>query len=98
MRVDTSKQLMFNFEKLEVWQRAVDFADLVYATTRGFPREELFGLAMQMRRAAVCSVFEFSGGKFAVLARRLRQIYRVRYRLTLRGDLTERYRKAARIS
>jgi four helix bundle protein len=44
---------MFNFEKLETWQRAVDFADLVYATTRGFPREELFGLAMQMQRAAV---------------------------------------------
>jgi four helix bundle protein len=44
---------MFNFEKLEAWQRAVDFADLVYATTRGFPREEVFGLAMQMRRAAV---------------------------------------------
>ena len=44
---------MFNFEKLEAWQRAVDFADRVYATTRGFPREELFGLAMQMRRAAV---------------------------------------------
>ena len=44
---------MFNFEKLEAWQRAVDFADLVYATTRAFPREELFGLALQMRRAAV---------------------------------------------
>jgi four helix bundle protein len=44
---------MFNFEKLEAWQRAVDFVDLVYATTRGFPREEVFGLAMQMRRAAV---------------------------------------------
>ena len=44
---------MFNFEKLEAWHRAIDFADLVYATTRGFPRDELFGLAMQMRRAAV---------------------------------------------
>jgi four helix bundle protein len=44
---------MFNFEKLEARRRAVDFADLVYATTRGFPRDELFGLSMQMRRAAV---------------------------------------------
>ena len=44
---------MFNFEKLDAWHRAIDFADLVYAKTRGFPRNEIFGLAMQMRRAAV---------------------------------------------
>ena len=44
---------MFNFEKLEVWQKAVDFADLVYSSTRTFPSDERFGLANQMRRAAV---------------------------------------------
>ena len=44
---------MFNFEKLEVWQKAIEFADLVYATTRKFPSEERFGLTNQMRRAAV---------------------------------------------
>jgi four helix bundle protein len=44
---------MFNFEKLESWQRAVDFADLIYSSTRDFPRDEIFGLTMQMRRAAV---------------------------------------------
>ena len=44
---------MFNFEKLEVWQKAVDFADLVYTDTRTFPSDERFGLTNQMRRAAV---------------------------------------------
>lgn len=44
---------MFNFEKLETWQRAVEFADLVYAQTRSFPADERFGLTNQMRRAAV---------------------------------------------
>ena len=44
---------MFNFEKLEVWQKAIDFADFVYNTTRGFPNDERFGLTNQMRRAAV---------------------------------------------
>jgi len=44
---------MFNFEKLDVWQKAIDFADLVYSLTRRFPDEERFGLTSQMRRAAV---------------------------------------------
>jgi four helix bundle protein len=44
---------MFNFEKLEVWQEAIDFADTVYTITRTFPETEKFGLTNQMRRAAV---------------------------------------------
>jgi four helix bundle protein len=44
---------MFNFEKLDVWQKAIDFVDLVYNETRGFPAEERFGLTNQFRRAAV---------------------------------------------
>ena len=44
---------MFNFEKLDVWQRAIDFADLIYYETRAFPAEERFGLTNQLRRAAV---------------------------------------------
>jgi len=44
---------MFNFEKLDVWQKAIVFADFIYSETRAFPNEERFGLANQMRRAAV---------------------------------------------
>jgi four helix bundle protein len=44
---------MFNFEKLEVWHEAIEFADLVYHLTTRFPNEERFGLTNQMRRAAV---------------------------------------------
>ena len=44
---------MFNFEKLDVWQEAIQFADLVYEVTGNFPSEERFGLTNQMRRAAV---------------------------------------------
>jgi four helix bundle protein len=44
---------MFNFEKLGVWQKAIDFADTVYSATRHFPVEERFGLTNQMRREAV---------------------------------------------
>jgi len=44
---------MFSFERLEVWQKAIDFGDLVYKVTRTFTDDERFGLTSQMRRAAV---------------------------------------------
>ena len=44
---------MFNFEKLEVWNEAIAFADVVYTITRAFPDDERFGLTSQMHRAAV---------------------------------------------
>ena len=44
---------MFNFEKLEVWHKAIDFADSIYSVTRTYPGDERFGLTNQMRRAAV---------------------------------------------
>jgi four helix bundle protein len=44
---------MFNFEKLDVWQEAIQFADLIYKLTATFPERERFGLTNQMRRAAV---------------------------------------------
>jgi four helix bundle protein len=44
---------MFNFEKLELWRKAIDFADFIYTETRTFPDSERFGLTSQMRRAAV---------------------------------------------
>ena len=44
---------MFRFERLEVWQKAVGFADRVYAVTRDSPDAERLGLTSQMRRAAV---------------------------------------------
>jgi len=44
---------MFGFERLDVWKKSIDFADLVYRVTRAFPDDERFGLTSQMRRAAV---------------------------------------------
>ena len=40
-------------EKLEVWNRAVEFVVTIYKGTSEFPKEEKFGLTSQIRRAAV---------------------------------------------
>ncbi|CAN5376527.1 four helix bundle protein [soil metagenome] len=41
----------FNFEKLNVWKLAVEFADEVHIMTRKFPKEEMYSLSSQVRRA-----------------------------------------------
>ncbi|WP_374349277.1 four helix bundle protein [Chitinimonas sp.] len=38
---------------LRVWQSAMQLVEQIYRLTDTFPREELFGLSSQMRRAAV---------------------------------------------
>jgi len=43
---------MYRFEKLEVWQKAMDFCELVYQKTKQFPKSEIYGLTSQFRRAA----------------------------------------------
>ena len=53
MTSDESGIGMFRFEKLDVWKKAVEYADIVYSVTRTFPAEERFGLTTQLRRSAV---------------------------------------------
>lgn len=42
-----------SFSDLLVWRRAHEFVLDVYKLTAGFPKQEMFGLTSQMRRAAV---------------------------------------------
>lgn len=41
-----------DYRDLEVWQRSMNLAELAYRLTKTFPREEMFGLTSQIRRAA----------------------------------------------
>lgn len=42
----------FKFEKLDVWQKAIDLSFDIHKLTREFPREELYILTSQIKRAA----------------------------------------------
>jgi|SRR5580693_7774597 four helix bundle protein len=41
------------YTDLQVWQAAMDLAEDVYRITKNFPKEETYGLTIQLRRAAV---------------------------------------------
>jgi four helix bundle protein len=42
-----------SFRDLLVWQRSIQLTVAVYKLSKGFPKEELFGLISQIRRSAV---------------------------------------------
>ena len=44
--------MAFKFEKLLVWQKALDLSALVNDVTQKFPKEELYILSSQIKRAA----------------------------------------------
>jgi four helix bundle protein len=44
---------MRNYRDLEVWKHSHKLTLELYKASRGFPKEELFGLTSQLRRAAI---------------------------------------------
>ncbi|HEX7847554.1 MAG TPA: four helix bundle protein [Chitinophagaceae bacterium] len=44
--------MAFKFEKLIVWQKAVELSDVVNQVTKTFPKDEIYILASQIKRAA----------------------------------------------
>lgn len=56
---------MFRFESLEIWKLAIEYANKLYEVAKKFPKEELFALGDQLKRAAVSisnNIAEGSGG------------------------------------
>jgi four helix bundle protein len=41
------------YADLIAWQKAMNLIERVYRLTKGFPKEELYGLSSQLRRSAV---------------------------------------------
>jgi four helix bundle protein len=52
-----------SYRDLRVWQQAMELVVGIYAETRGFPKDELYGLTAQMRRAAVSIPSNIAEGK-----------------------------------
>ncbi len=52
-----------SYQDAEVWQRAMDLAESCYRMTRSFPKDELYGMTAQVRRAAVAIPATIAEGK-----------------------------------
>ena len=76
--------LFENFDKLLVWQRAHSLVLKIYEVTNSFPKEEIWGLTSQIRRAAVSVPSNIVEGK----ARGSRKDFK-RFLLVARGSLEE---------
>jgi four helix bundle protein len=50
---DSGRKQVRNYRDLTVWQKGMEVVELVYTATREWPKEELYGLTNQVRRAAV---------------------------------------------
>jgi four helix bundle protein len=52
-----------NFKSLLVWQRAIELTVCIYRLTGTFPKDELYGLTSQMRRASVSIASNIAEGR-----------------------------------
>jgi four helix bundle protein len=86
---------MKDFKDLKVWMKAHEATLAIYQSTRGFPREEVYGLTSQMRRAAAsvaANIAEGCGRRSDAELHRFLQIARgsaseLEYHLLLARDL-----------
>ena len=44
---------VYPFERLEAWSLAIDLTAAIYDQTKNFPTKEMYGLTIQIRRAAI---------------------------------------------
>jgi hypothetical protein len=73
------------YRDLEVWQAAMKMVFDVYRDTVTFPKQEMFGLTSQLRRAAVSVASNIAEGKGRFSDRELRSIPFSRSRLGIRN-------------
>ena len=43
--------MKFKFEKLIIWQKAIEFGENIFLLSQKFPKEEMYNLSSQIRRA-----------------------------------------------
>lgn len=73
-----------SFEDIDIWKKAHQFVLDVYRLTENFPKQELFGLTSQFRRAAISIPANFAEG-----FKKNGKAYKVRFYNIAQGSLEE---------
>ncbi len=68
-----------NYSDLIAWQKAMDLVELIYKATAGFPKEEIYGLTNQLRRAAVSVPSNIAEGQGRGAANDFRRFLAISY-------------------
>jgi four helix bundle protein len=51
------------FQDLTVWQRAMELSECIYCLTKSFPKEEMYGLTSQLKRAGISVASNIAEGR-----------------------------------
>ena len=54
--------MSFKFEKLIIWQKSMNFGETIHQLSKDFPKEEMFNLTSQIRRASDSIALNISEG------------------------------------
>lgn len=69
--------LELNHKKLEVWNKSIELVTEIYRITKYFPKEEMFGLSSQLRRASVSVISNIAEGSARKSSLERRRFYEI---------------------
>lgn len=72
-----------SYKELIVWQKSMELVKMIYLTTETFPTREIYGLASQMRRAAISIPSNIAEGYGRKSQKEYTQFYSIAYGSTL---------------
>lgn len=68
-----------SFRDLVVWQKAMDLVVLIYAITESYPKQEMYGIIMQMRRCSMSIPFNIAEGRRRGTRKEFHQFLQIAY-------------------
>lgn len=74
---------MFRFEELEIWKQSVDYGTKIYKISEKLPKDEVFGLTSQLRRAAVSISSNIAEGSGSATKREFQRFLDIAIKSTL---------------
>lgn len=72
-------ETLHSYKDLIVWQKAIKLAVMIYQITSSFPKEEVYGLTSQLRRAAVSIPSNIAEGRHRGSRKDFLQFLRIAY-------------------